>query len=252
MRRQESLSALFVLVKNLIQKTVFNRKFLLVICLMIFVSAVMGYSTTQDIDRLELGSTILDILVISFFLPIVTMIFGSSVLRDEIDDKSITQVLASPLSRVKIFLAFYISTVLVSIFSMWLIVTSGSFTYFGLTSIDSDALHIYLNIGILTTIGCFVYSSLFFFVSVLIRRAIYFGLFYIFVWEGFIGTLPGNIKLLSIRHYLRSIEKEWVSYGPAAAYYDASELVLSFEVLVLVTAVLLTAGAFLFRKKEFP
>ncbi len=251
MKWSSKLTAFLSIIKNSTKKAILNRKFVMVILIMIFVSGAMTYSTTQDIERLEMGSTFFDLLVISFFLPVTTMIFGSSLLRDEIEDKSITQLLTSPLSRVEIFFAFYISTFLVSMISMWLIVTSGFVTYFGIMGMDLEALKIYLSVGALVTIGSLVYTSLFLSVSVLISRAIYFGLFYVFIWEGFIGSLPGKIKLLSIRHYIRSIEKDWISYG-AVSYYDiASEALLSFEVLIFITAALLILGALLFRRKEF-
>lgn len=243
---------LFSLIKSSTTKAVLNKKFLMVILVMFFISAVMGYTAAQDGQRLEEGGDLLDIFVISFFLPLMSMIFGSSLIRDEIEDKSITNVLTAPISRTKMFLGYYFSIVIVSVFAVWLILTSGFLTYFSISGFDTEALNIYLSMGVLVALGTVVYSSLFILVSVLMEKSLYFGLFYVFIWEGFVGSLPGNIKLVSIRHYLRSIGKGMMEYGSIAKYGDASGAGASLQVLLILTAALLIVGIVLFRKKEFP
>lgn len=249
---KSDLFALFSLVKNSTTKAILNKKFLIVILVMVFLSAVMGYTASQDPQRLATGSDLLDLFVISFFLPLMSMIFGSSLIRDEIEDKSITNVLTAPISRTKMFLGYYFSIVIVSAFAVLLIFTSGFITYFSITGADMDALSIYIGMGGLIPLGALVYSSLFILVSIIIKRSLYFGLFYVFIWEGFVGSLPGNIRLVSIRHYLRSIGKDMIHYGTISIYRDASGIGDSLQVLLILTVVLLILGIILFRKKEFP
>ncbi|MFO7792906.1 MAG: ABC transporter permease subunit [Candidatus Saliniplasma sp.] len=242
----------YSLVKASIRKAIINRKFWMVILMSLFLSGVMGYAATQEPHGLNEGSDFFDLLVISFFLPLINMIFGSSLISDEIEDKSITQVLISPLSRTKLYLGYYISLIIVSIIAMWLILTSGFLTYFGIVGLDSEALQLYLNIGSLVVIGSVVYSSLFIFVSILLKKSLYFGLFYVFIWEGFVGSLEGKIKLVSIRHYLRSIGAEIIDHGSIGGYIDASGINSSFRTLSILVIILIIAGIILFRKKEFP
>ncbi len=249
---RQDLYTLLSLVKSATTKAIINKKFLLVILVMLFLSAVMGYVAAQDPARLEEGSDLIDIFVISFFLPLMSMIFGSSLIRDEIEDRSITNVLTAPISRTKMYLSYYISVFIVSAFAVWLILTSGFLTYYGILGMDTEAVGIYVGMGGLVTLGTLVYSSLFVLVSIIMKRALYFGLFYVFIWEGFVGSLPGNIKLVSIRHYLRSIGKELVEHGSISRYGDASGMVTSVQVLFLLTVVLLILGIVLFGEKEFP
>ncbi len=246
------LFALFSLVKDSTTKAILNKKFLIVILAMVFISAVMGYTASQDGQTLEEGTDLLDIFVISFFLPLMSMIFGSSLIRDEIEDKSITNVLTAPISRIKMFLGYYFSIAIVSAFAVWLILTSGFLTYFGVLGFDTETLQIYVSMGGLAALGALVYSSLFILVSIIIKRALYFGLFYVFIWEGFVGSLPGNIKLVSIRHYLRSIGKGMMEHGAISGYGNASGTGASLQTLLILTAILLITGIILFRKKEFP
>ncbi len=249
---KQDLFALFSLVKSSTTKAILNKKFLIVLLAVFFLSAVMGYVAAQDLERLEEGSDLMDFFVISFFLPLMCMIFGSSLIRDEIEDRSITHVLTAPISRTKMYMGYYISVFIVSIFAAWLILTSGFVTFFGILGVDMEAVRIYFDIVSIVAFGTLVYSSLFVLVSIVIERSLYFGLFYVFIWEGFVGSLPGNIKLVSIRHYLRSIGKELMEHGSISRYGAASGMGASIITLFILTAVLLLLGMILFREKEFP
>ena len=243
---------MYSLIKETTRKAIINKRFLLVLLVMLFLAGVMGYAATQEPKGIDEGSTFLDILVISFFLPLITMIFGSSFIRDEIDDKSITSLLITPLGKGKIFFGYYISLVIVSILAMLLVVSSGTLAYFSVVGYSSGVSETYIYYVILAILGSMVYGSLFIIVSVLLERSIYFGLFYVFIWEGFVGSLPGRVKQVSIRHYLRSIGNELIGYGSIANYRDASGLNTSIITLTLITIVLLVTGAIIFREKEFP
>ncbi|MGM0404673.1 MAG: ABC transporter permease [Thermoplasmatota archaeon] len=247
----EKLFALYSMIKASTRKGIINKKFWMVILVIIFVSGVMGYAASQKPHGFDEGSDFLDFLVISFFLPLITMIFGSSIISDEIEDKSITHVLISPLSRTKIYMGYFISLTLTSVIAMGLIITSGFLTYFGIIGLNLDALQIYLSMISLVVIGSVVYSSIFILISILIEKPLYFGLFYVFIWEGFVGSLPGKVKLVSVRHHIRSIGKELIDYGSIANYGEASSLWSSLQALSIIVVILLVLGILLFRNKEF-
>jgi ABC-2 type transport system permease protein len=99
-------------------------------------------------------------------------------------------------------------------------------------------------------IGAFAYSSLFIMISVLFSKPIYFGLFYAFIWEAFIGSIPGRIRLLSVKHYVRSLGANWIDEG-SISVYDATSVSDSTLVLVVFSVVVFVLGAYLFREKEF-
>ena len=78
----------------------------------------------------------------------------------------------------------------------------------------------------------------------------FFGLFYAFIWEGFVGSLPGAIQKASIKHYLRSIGSGWVDHGEMSMFEEASGASGSAVVLLILTLFFLVMGAYLFRSKE--
>lgn len=248
---KKNLTALFALVKYSTKKILFSRRIVIAVLITIFIAGVMGYVSSQDVSRLDGGADLFDMLILFFFLPVISMIYGSSVIRDEIEDRSITQVLISPLDRSIAYLGYYLALVIsLSVIILWILVT-GFLAYFGNLYIDGDAVGILLKLIYLDMIGVFVYSSLFLLVSVITDKSIYFGLFYAFIWEGFIGSLPGNIRKIAIKHYVRSIGSEWLNHGNII-HYDATNLSGSFLILFWFTALMFFTGALLFRYKEFP
>lgn len=245
-----ALTGISALTTHLAKKLLFGKKMIITLLVVLFVATVMGYAGSQEGGSLSDGTDLMDTLILFFFMPVMAMIFGSSLIRDEIDDKSITHVATSPLDRSFSYAGYYIPLAIAVAVSMVLITTVGFLAFFGQQGIGSPELGIYLEFLALVVLGSFVYSSLFLAISVLFSKPIFFGLFYAFIWEAFIGSIPGVIQKASIKHYLRSIGTDIVDYGAISRYEQASGSSESLVILVVLTAVLLLLGAFLFREKE--
>jgi ABC-2 type transport system permease protein len=232
------------------RKLLLSRKLLITVLIAAFVSLVMAYAGTQDVDPLEDGTNLMDALILFFFMPVMAMIFGTSLIRDEIDDRSITHVVTSPLDRAYTYVGYYLPLVIAVVVSMMIVTTAGFIAFFSQQGFTSEATEILLEFLALVTIGSIVYSSLFLAVSVLLKKPVFLGLFYAFVWEGFIGSLPGVIQKVSIKHYLRSLGSHWVDYGDMNGFEDASSVGDSVAVMVILVVAFLVFGAYIFRKEE--
>ena len=189
-------------------------------------------------------------LVLFFFMPVMAMIFGSSLIRDEIDDKSITHVATAPLDRAFSYVGYYLPLAISVSVSMVAISSVGMLAFYGQHGVGSDAFEIYLEFVALVIIGSFVYSSLFLMISVLFSKPVMVGLFYAFIWEGFIGSLPGAIQNASIKHYLRSVGSGWVDFGSISVWDEASSISGSAVLLLCLAVFCFILGAYLFREKE--
>ncbi len=245
------LIGMIAIVRYSTKKILFSKKAIVTLLIAVFIGLVVGYAASGDMDRLGGGTDIIGGLVLFFFMPVVAMIYGGSIIRDEIEDKSITQILTSPLKREFAYIGYYISLAISLSIVMVVLVTVAFFSFFGQRGIDGDALGIYLDMGLLTVIGSLVYSALFLFISLPLQHPLYFGLFYAFIWEGFIGSFPGPLREVSIKHYVTSIGSEWISFGIFTGY-EASELGYSFSILAGVAIFFLIFGMWIFRSKEFP
>jgi ABC-2 type transport system permease protein len=233
------------------RKLLLSKRVYITMLITLFIVSIMAYATTQEISRLDGGSDLMDFLILNFFMPVMAMIYGSSLIRDEMDDKSITQVVTSPMERAVTYTAYYLGLAVSVTVIMLVILTAGFLSFFGGTELDSTAWGIYGSYAGLVVIGSFVYSALFIMVSVLISQPIYFGLFYAFIWETFIGNIPGRMQLLTVKHYVRSIGSEWLDHGGISTYPNATSLGDSAIVLVAFTIAVFVMGAWLFREKEF-
>jgi ABC-2 type transport system permease protein len=246
-----NMIGMMAIIRYSTRKILFSKKAIITVLIALFLAGVMGYTATEDVKRLHAGTDLMDFLILFFFMPIIAMIYGASIIRDEIEDRSITQILTSPLDRAFAYLGYYLSLVISLSIVMAIIVTVGFLSFFGQLGIDSDALNIYASVIVLAILGSMVYSSLFLFISLPLKKPLYFGLFYAFIWEGFIGSLGGRIQEVAIRHYVRSIGSDWITFGEISRY-NASSVGLSSQVLLGITIIFLILGILVFRIKEFP
>jgi len=245
-----ALTGIVAIARHSFKKLIFSRKAVITLLITVFVAAVMGYAGSQDVDPLPDGTDMLDTLILFFFMPVMAMIYGASLIRDEIDDKSITHVATAPLDRSFSYLGYYISLALAVVVSMIIVNTAGFFAFFAQNDLGSEAMEVYLEFTVLVTVGAFVYSALFLAVGVMLKKPVFFGLVYAFIWEGFIGSLPGAIQKVSVKYYLRSVGSDWVDYGRMSGFDEALGPLASGLVLVGLLVFFVMFGAYLFRETE--
>jgi ABC-2 type transport system permease protein len=245
-----NLKGWLALVVFLSRRTLVNRRMIIVAVSALLPISLVAYTVAEDLPTgIEDLANFLDTIVLSFFLLFIPIIYGSSILRRDLENNSITMILTSPLNRPFVYLGYFASLFISVIVAMLIITSVGPLTLFALVGIETGALELYINVCALTIIGSIVYSSLYLTVSLITKRVIYFGLFYAFFWEGFVGFLPGGIGDFTIRHYIRSIGSSWFEYSELGVY-QGSGVLYSFLVLTVVTVTLVALGAYLLYVKE--
>ncbi|MFW6083332.1 MAG: hypothetical protein ACOC7O_01685 [Thermoplasmatota archaeon] len=231
------------------KKIILDKKIILSIVSLIFFTLVMGYAAYEGEYDINTMTFLMMNILLLFMMPIITMVYGSTLIRDEIDDKSITMILTSSLKRIWVYLGYYLSLIITMSFIMIIMISTGFLSFVGFTKVTSDAMSVYYGMVGLAIIGSVVYSSLFLFFSILIDKPIYLGLFYAFVWEVFVGSLPGKIKRVSINYYLKNIGSKWIDLG-AFKNFGSVSVTYSLVLLTIVTFILLLVGIVLFREFE--
>jgi ABC-2 type transport system permease protein len=245
-----ALTGIAALTRHFLKKLVLGRKVLISLLVAAFVAVVMGYAGSQGTATVVGGTDLLDVLILFFFMPVMAMIYGTSLIRDEIDDKSITHVATAPLDRGLSYIGYYVPLALTVSVTMVVVNAAGFLAYFSQVDLGGEALEVWGEFTVLVVVGSFVYSALFLAVSVLLKKPIFFGLFYAFIWEGLIGSLQGAIQKVSVKHYLRSIGSGWTDQGSMSAFADATDPGASWLVLAALAVALVLLGAVLFRETE--
>ena len=178
-----------------------GRRRTILIALLALVPVLIGLiirlgGTSTDVPTLTAG--LLDALVVATVLPLVALVFGTSVLGSELDDGTAVYLLVKPIERWRIVLskglvaaAITIALVVPSTLVAGLLVGAGR---------GGESIALAFTIAVIP--GAVVYTAGFIALSVITSRALIAGLLYIFIWEGLLAGLFTGTALLSVRQYV--------------------------------------------------
>jgi ABC-type transport system involved in multi-copper enzyme maturation permease subunit len=142
---------------------------------------------------------------VRFSVPVLGVFYGTSLIADEVDDKTITYLFTRPIPRGAVvlgkylaFLACTIFVVLPSVVLVWLlIVPIGGSLGAGFLDLAKDLA--------LLAIGLAVYGAVFAMIGAALKRPLLVGLALVFVWEPLVMALPGYLKLYTVAYYLQGL-----------------------------------------------
>jgi len=230
------------------RKLLMNRRWMLAMLLGALIALVMGYAATADGANMDFASDLMVILLLMFLLPVLSLIYGASMIRNEMDDRSIVQVITAPLDRRISYLGYYIGLVMVLCLLITVVTAIGGLAFLAFSPEREGGAQLIVTFIALQYLGVLVYSALFLLLGTLMRQPIYLGLLYVFIWEGFIGSVPGSIGNLTIRHQLQVFASEMTDYGSVAS--TSGDWAMSMLALVILTVAMVMAGAFVLRQEE--
>ena len=147
--------------------------------------------------------TAVSVLYLRFIVPALGLFYGTSLIADEIEDKTITYLFTRPIARGAIVLGKYLAylvcalaIVLPSLVLVFVIMVpfENMGTLFGGVLTD---------LGIIA-LGLAAYGSVFLWAGVSFGRPLVGGLVFVFGWEQLALLLPGYLRYLTIAHYLQA------------------------------------------------
>lgn len=158
------------------------------------------------------------IFFLRFAVPVLAVFYGTSLIADEVEDKTITYLFTRPIPRGAVlvgkYLAYLVCTmavVLPALVVIYLLI----FTRAG-ASMGSGFLDLLKDLAAIG-IGLAVYGALFAWVGAQFKRPLLTGLAFVFAWEPAILVVPGYLKQLTVAYYLQGLV-------PHALPADASTL----------------------------
>jgi ABC-type transport system involved in multi-copper enzyme maturation permease subunit len=142
---------------------------------------------------------------VRFSVPVLAVFYGTSLIADEVEDKTITYLFSRPIPRGAVLLGKYLAylgctvfVVLPAIMLVWLLIVPIEGTLG--TSFPS----LLVDLG-LVALGLMVYGALFALFGAALKRPLLSGLFFVFGWETFVLLLPGYLKRVSVAYYLQGL-----------------------------------------------
>jgi len=142
---------------------------------------------------------------VQFCVPVLGVFYGTSLIADEVEDKTITYLFTRPIPRSAVlvgkYLAYLVCTIFVvlpAVVLIWLlIVPIGGSLGQGFPDLLKD-------LGLLA-LGLVVYGALFALVGAVFKRPLLAGLVFVFGWETVVMALPGTLKRFTVAFYLRGL-----------------------------------------------
>jgi ABC-2 type transport system permease protein len=156
--------------------------------LAVLVRALVGEDETS-------AEAVLNSLGLIVVVPLVALLATSGLLASEIDDGSISYLLAKPVSRYTI-----VASKLVVALACVLAFGAVPMGIAGLVLLPG-APSFGLGFAIGSLLGGAAYCALFSWLSVLTRHAVVIGLIYLLIWEGLLGGLLDGIRWLSVTRW---------------------------------------------------
>jgi ABC-2 type transport system permease protein len=228
-------------------------------CIVRMVDAVSG--NTLEVNGVTMdGPAIFGLMIWMFFLrfsvPVLSIFYGTALIADEVEDKTITYLFTRPIPRGAVlvgkYLAFLMSTLLVvlpSVVLVWLLIVPIR------GSLGASFIDLVKDLAILA-VGFAVYGSLFAFVGAKFKRPLMIALFFVFAWENAAVLFPGYMRRFTIAHYLQGLVPHAMPSDSAVSllqsvFQETPTLGTSIFWLAVIWAVFLWLAARTVERREY-
>jgi len=144
-------------------------------------------------------------LFVRFIVPVLGVFYGTALIADEVDDKTITYLFTRPVRRASILIGKYFAYLGCVVL---LVLPSVVLVYFLLVPIGGHIGESFpalaADLGMLA-IGLAAYGAVFALVGAMLKRPLIAGLVFVFGWELGVLSIPGYLKRLSVAYYLQAL-----------------------------------------------
>ena len=146
------------------------------------------------------------LLYIRFIVPVLGVFYGTALIADEIEDRTITYLFTRPIPRSSVLLGKYLSYLACTLL---LVLPSVVLVYFlvaplGGAGIGSEFPSLLADLGMLA-VGLASYGAVFALVGARLRRPLVIGLMFAFGWEPGVLLFPGYLKRATVAFYLQAL-----------------------------------------------
>ncbi len=215
---------------------------------------LVGYDVlerTIEEDGYEIFMNVATFFFFLFIIPLISILFAISSVRDDIENHTIVYLITRPISKTEIlfwkYKGFFISS--------WVPISiSMCITFFIVSFHEGSPLnHIdYLAIllGIMT-MSVLVYGALFFLFAIITPYPIVISLLYVFFWETIIPNQPNFLNRFSILYHIQTIASDTLGEIANVQLYQPINWVTSFFVLCGTIIAILSLTIYIFSYRDF-
>lgn len=191
-----------------------------------------------------------------FTVPVLGVFYGTSLMADEIEDKTVTYLFTRPIRRGAVLLGKYMAylgctvfVVLPSVMLVYLLVVPMQ------GSLGGSFIDLLKDLALLA-LGLAVYGALFAFIGAKFKRPLLIGLVFIFGWEQAALLFPGYLKKFTVAYYLQALVPHAMPNDSAVSliqgiFRESPPLAVSLFWLALIWTVFLGTAAWIVERREY-
>ncbi len=140
-----------------------------------------------------------------FTIPVLGVFYGTSLIADEVEDKTITYLFTRPIPKGSVLLGKYIAYLACTVF---VVLPSVVVVYLAIVpmrgSLGASFIDLLKDLFLLA-IGLSAYGAVFAFIGARFKRPLLVGLIFIFGWEQVALAFPGYMKKFTVAYYLQAL-----------------------------------------------
>jgi hypothetical protein len=146
------------------------------------------------------------LLYLKFAVPVLGVFYGTSLMADEIEDKTLTYLFTRPIRRGTVLLGKYLSYL---VCTGLVVLPSVMLVYFLVVPLGGGSLgrtfpSLVIDLGLLA-LGLATYGAVFSFIGAWLKRPLVAGLVFAFGWEQVTMIAPGYLRRATVAYYLQGL-----------------------------------------------
>jgi ABC-2 type transport system permease protein len=215
-----------------------------------------GVTTTVRMAGPAIFGLMIWIFYLRFTVPVLGVFYGTSLIADEVEDKTITYLFTRPIPRGAVLIGKYLAYLACTVF---VVLPSVVVVYLLIVpirgSLGGSFLDLLKDLGLLA-LGLAVYGAVFAFVGAKFKRPLLIGLIFIFGWEQAALAFPGYLKRFTVAYYLQGLvphamPNDSVMSLIQGVFRESPTFLGSMAGLAIIWAVFLGLGAWVITRREY-
>ena len=196
------------------------------------------------------------IFYLRFTVPVLGVFYGTSLIADEVEDKTITYLFTRPIRRAAVLVGKYLAYLACTVF---VVLPSVMLVYLLIVPMNGTLGGSFIDLVkdlIMLALGLAVYGALFAFIGAKYKRPLLIGLIFIFGYEQAALAFPGYLKYYTIAYYLQALVPHAMPNDGALSliqsiFRETPSLFVSVFSLFLIWLAFLALAGWIVERKEY-
>jgi len=226
----------------------------------LFIRLLVGLGAPLFEETRMTGPAIFGMMIWIFYLrftvPVLGVFYGTSLIADEVEDKTITYLFTRPISKGAVLVGKYLAYLVCTIF---VVLPSVMLVYLLIVpmqgTLGGSFLQLVKDLSLLA-LGLAVYGAVFAFIGAKFRRPLLIGLIFIFGWEQAALAFPGYLKYYTVAYYLQALVPHAMPNDSTlrliqGIFRQTPGIATSLSGLFVIWVIFLGTAAWVVERKEY-